>query len=118
MIATQRTGLTVERVARVGKALGDGGRVRALGALRGGELCLCHLTELLELSPATVSRHMAVLASAGLVQMRKDGRWHYYRLRRAASPLVRRALRWACDAVQQTPQGKRDAAKVRRLSCD
>ena len=117
MIATREAGLTVQQVARVGKALGDAGRVRALGALRGGELCLCHLTELLELSPATVSRHMAVLTSAGLVQMRKDGRWHYYRLSRAASPLVRRALRWACDAVQQTPQGKRDAAKVRRLSC-
>ena len=42
----------------VAKALGDETRVRALLALRGGELCLCHMIQLLELAPATLSKRL------------------------------------------------------------
>jgi arsenate reductase/ArsR family transcriptional regulator len=80
----------------IAKALGDESRARALMALAGGELCLCQIIELLGLSPSTVSKHMAVLHQAGLVERRKDGRWHYYRLvGKGASPVAREAIRWA-----------------------
>lgn len=80
----------------IAKALGDESRARAVMALAGGELCLCQVIELLGLSPSTVSKHMSVLHQAGLVERRKDGRWHYYRLAgRGASPVVREAIRWA-----------------------
>jgi len=62
------------------KALSDENRVRAVMALAGGELCVCQLIELLELAPSTVSKHMAVLHQAGIVETRKDGRWIYYSL--------------------------------------
>lgn len=80
----------------IAKALGDESRVRALMALTGGELCLCQIIELLGLSPSTVSKHMSVLQQAGLIQRRKDGRWHYYRLvGKEGSPVAREAIRWA-----------------------
>ncbi len=82
------------------KALGDPTRVRALVSLAGGELCVCQVIELLGLSPATVSKHMTVLLQAGLIERRKDGRWHYYRLAgRGATPVVREALRWTLKSL-------------------
>jgi DNA-binding transcriptional ArsR family regulator len=62
------------------KALADETRLRALCALRNGELCVCQLIALLDLSPSTVSKHLSILRSARLVESRKDGRWMYYRL--------------------------------------
>jgi ArsR family transcriptional regulator len=62
------------------KALSDPHRVRALLALRKGELCVCQIIELLGLAPSTISKHMSILKQAGLVDSRKDSRWVYYRL--------------------------------------
>ena len=62
------------------KALADENRLRALCALRGGELCVCQIIALLELAPSTVSKHLSLLRSARLVDSRKNGRWMHYRL--------------------------------------
>ncbi|MDZ7638640.1 MAG: metalloregulator ArsR/SmtB family transcription factor [Bryobacterales bacterium] len=62
------------------KALGDENRLRALLACSEQELCVCQITELLQLAPSTVSKHMSILRQADLVDSRKDGRWIYYRL--------------------------------------
>jgi ArsR family transcriptional regulator len=65
----------------VTKALADGSRMRTVAALlKHDELCVCQLVELLQLATPTVSRHMAVLQGARLVQSRKDGRWVFYRI--------------------------------------
>ncbi len=63
------------------KALSDRNRARVVAALgRYDELCACQITELLEVSGATASRHLGILQQAGLVASRKDGRWVYYKL--------------------------------------
>lgn len=54
-------------------------RLRCLLALRHGELCVCELEKLLDLAPATVSRHLRDLTRAGLVRVRQSGRWRYFR---------------------------------------
>ena len=64
----------------VTKALADESRVRVLLALQGRELCVCQIVELLGLAHSTVSKHMAILKQARLVDCRKKGRWIYYRL--------------------------------------
>jgi biotin operon repressor len=64
------------------RALSDGQRLTAVAILRReGELCACEIQAALGLSHATVSHHMAVLTSAGLVTARRRGKWMYYRLR-------------------------------------
>ena len=70
---------TIADINETGKALSDPNRVRALMALRNGELCVCQLVEFLHLAPSTVSKHMSILKQAGLVESRKDSRWVYYR---------------------------------------
>ncbi len=98
------------------KALADETRVRALLSLTEGELCVCQIIQLLGLSPSTVSKHMAILQQAGLVERHKDGRWAFYRLPgRAASPAVRQAIRWTRDALKDDPQITRDARTLRAL---
>jgi arsenate reductase/ArsR family transcriptional regulator len=64
----------------VAKAVADPSRARILKLLEGGELCVCQITAVLDLAPATVSKHVAALKTAGLVQQRRDGKWVYYRL--------------------------------------
>jgi DNA-binding transcriptional ArsR family regulator len=100
----------------IARALGDEGRVRALMALRGGELCLCQIIELLALAPSTVSRHLNLLVQAGLVRRRKDGRWMYYRLPgREAPPEVRQALKWVINCIEGDPAIAADAKRLRSL---
>ena len=48
------------------------------------ETCACKLSDSLGLSAPTISHHMSVLRTAGLVDARKDGVWTYYTLRREA----------------------------------
>ncbi|OFV86427.1 MAG: hypothetical protein A2V74_08835 [Acidobacteria bacterium RBG_16_70_10] len=62
------------------KALAHPVRLRILGMLRGGELCVCQMTAVLDLAASTVSAHLSDLKRVGLVAERKDGRWVSYRL--------------------------------------
>ena len=95
------------------KALSDETRVRLLLALREGELCVCQLIELLELAPSTISRHLELLANAGLIERRKQGRWHYYRLADDTAPeVVRQAIEWTMDHLAQDPTARHDAQRL------
>jgi len=77
------------------KALADGTRLRILGLLLGGEVCVCDLHETLGIPQAKASRHLAYLRRSGLVATRRDGLWVRYRL---AAP-DDRVLRMILDAI-------------------
>ena len=103
----------MQRFLTIAKALSDESRVRALLSLRDGELCLCQVIEVLGLAPSTVSKHMDVLLQSGLVERRKEGRWHYFRLSNADSPAVLRlAIEWVLDSLQGEPLAISDSSKV------
>jgi len=95
------------------KALADENRLRVLCALKGRELCVCQIIELLGLAPSTVSKHMAILHQARLVDSRKEGRWVYYKLagRRAPSQ-VREAVRWVLRALREDERTRADDARL------
>ena len=69
----------LELILGLAGALADAARLRAFMALSRGEMCVCQLQALLALAPSTVSKHMTILRQAGLVKMRKQGRWVHYR---------------------------------------
>ena len=62
------------------KVLGDKTRLRILSLLLGRELCVCDLTEVLEISQPGVSQHMRRLRQVGFVHERRGGQWIYYSL--------------------------------------
>ncbi len=59
------------------KALGDETRLRILYLLvnANSELCVCELTDALEIPQYNISRHLKILKNAGLIEERKEGRW-------------------------------------------
>jgi len=97
------------------KALSDESRVRALLSVKDGELCLCQIVEILELSPSTVSKHMNLLYQARLVERRKEGKWQFYRLAGKTKSAARRALDWALDELADKPVIKDDARRIRQV---
>ena len=98
------------------KALGDENRLRALLACSEQELCVCQITELLQLAPSTVSKHMSILRQADLVESRKEGRWIYYRLSKefAAAP-VQAMVDALCARLTSDPKWKRDQAALAEI---
>ncbi len=100
------------------KALADENRVRILMALRGKELCVCTLTELLDLAPSTTSKHLSILKQARLIESVKDGKFVYHRLVREGSAHFRvagPALAWLDGALADDAQVKTDAARLRQI---
>jgi len=62
------------------KALSDETRLRILGLLSDGELCVCDIMAVLELPQSTASRHLAYLRHSNWVFGTRRGKWMYYRL--------------------------------------
>ncbi|MFE7419952.1 ArsR/SmtB family transcription factor [Rhodococcus sp. NPDC057529] len=68
-------------LARMFKALGDPVRLRLLSLVAshaGGEACVCDISETFDLSQPTISHHLKVLRSAGLLDCERRGTWVYY----------------------------------------
>jgi ArsR family transcriptional regulator len=101
------------RVDAVFRALSDQTRLRILNLLKGGELCVCELVDLLGVPQPTASRHLAYLRKVGLVLARKEGYWSYYRLAPARRPFFERLI--ACLAVccQEFPQLAKDNEQLK-----
>ncbi|MDZ7667451.1 MAG: metalloregulator ArsR/SmtB family transcription factor [Desulfotignum sp.] len=64
----------------VTRALRNSNRVKIMKLLQHGELCVCELQAVLEISQASVSKHLSILTSVGLLDRRKKGLWSYYRI--------------------------------------
>ncbi len=99
-------------VMSVTKALADEKRTRAVMFLRGREMCVCQVVEMLGLAPSTVSKHLDILNQAGLIESRKAGRWVYYRLPDTPSASVKKVLAWLECSLAEDPQILRDAKRL------
>ena len=108
--------MTMREFMAIPKALADENRVRVLLALRGGELCVCQITELFGLAASTMSKHLSILYQAGLVNSRKDGRWIYYSLpAKQASPPAREAIRWVAKSLARDARAAEDGARLKKV---
>ena len=89
------------------RALAEPLRWRIVQLLAREELCVCHLTELLEVAQPLVSHHLGVLREAGLIDSERFRYWTYYRLRPEVVASLAEALR----------EQSRRARSVRRRPC-
>lgn len=97
------------------KALADKNRLRVVAALmENEELCVCQITEMLEIATPTVSRHMSILLGASLVESRKEGRWVYYSLSASFPESVRF---WIEDSLANSADLSSDRLKLRYILC-
>lgn len=104
----------VDALAGLCKALADPTRLRILGVLGGGEVCVCDIHEALSLTQPKVSRHLAYLRRAGLVTARRDGLWMHYRLATAADPVLGAVVEAVSHALTHVGGVRSDAARLER----
>ncbi|HEX2865875.1 MAG TPA: metalloregulator ArsR/SmtB family transcription factor [Ignavibacteriales bacterium] len=78
----------IEEKAKLFKALSDPNRLRILKMLQAKKLCVCEITEILDLATSTVSEHLRVLESAGFILGEKDGKWVNYMINPRCSDQV------------------------------
>lgn len=94
------------------KALADTTRLRILGLLLAGEVCVCDIHDSLGLPQPKVSRHLAYLRRAGLVEGRKDGLWVHYRLATLRDPVMQALLDAVGHAIGHLESGTRDRRRL------
>lgn len=71
------------------QALADATRWEIVRLLSGGPRCVCELTAALAVPQSTLSTHLQVLRSSGLLVAERRGRWMYYGITRQSRPLLR-----------------------------
>ena len=100
---------------RLFRALADRTRLRILHLLDKGELCVCHIMDVLGTSQPNVSRHLIYLKRAGLVADRKQGLWRHYRLAPVKGVLHKRLLACVDGCLGEFPALREDDARLRAL---
>jgi DNA-binding transcriptional ArsR family regulator len=73
-------GRELDRLAATYKALSDQTRLKIVMALKSGEMCVCDLAALLQISESAVSHQLRRLRDLALVRNRRDGQVLYYSL--------------------------------------
>ena len=83
------------------QALGDNTRLRLLNLMGEQEVCVCYFVEILDAPQPKISRHLAYLRSAGIVSVRREGKWMHYRIvmpsHIGAAQILRQTLDWLKD---------------------
>ena len=100
------------------KALADTTRLRILGLLLTGEVCVCHIHESLRIPQPKASRHLAYLRRAGLVDTRRDGLWVHYRLADPSDPILSTIRQAVIHALGHVDAVHKDADRLeKRTGC-
>ena len=100
------------------KAMAEATRLRILGLLLTGEICVCDIHESLKIPQSKTSRHLAYLRRTGLVETRRDGLWIHYRLGKLADPVLAAIVDAVHHALTHTDAVQRDAQRLqKRTGC-
>jgi ArsR family transcriptional regulator len=95
------------------RAFADPIRLRILNLLQQEkELCVCDLCDVLGEAQPKVSRHLATLRSAGLVEVRRQGKWKFYALAPAPGSLHRALLRCVRTCLGEVEELAADRARL------
>ena len=99
------------------KTLSDPTRLRLLNLLAGGEVCVCDLHDTLGLDQPKVSRHLALMRRAGLVEARRNGKWMHYQLAKHGDPLVRNVVAGLRAWMRPHPRMNAERGRLRKVCC-
>ena len=104
----------LDEMATLFKALADATRLRVLGLLLTGEVCVCDIHESLKIPQPKASRHLAYLRRAGLVETRRNGLWVHYRLGKLADPVLATIVDAVAHALTHSDTIQRDGERLRK----
>jgi len=106
---------TLTATNTVFRAFADETRLRLLNLLAEGEVCVCDLCSVLEVLQPSISRHLAYLRRAGLVTVRREGKWKYYALPQAPAGLHRTLLDCVRGCLREIEVLREDLARLREV---
>jgi len=98
-------------------AFADKTRLRLLNLMREDEICVCFFTEVLEESQPKISRHLAYLRNAGIVEARRDGKWMHYRIIKPGNPFAARVLGYTLHWLESQDTMRKDYQKLETACC-
>ena len=83
---------SLQQLDEIFKGFADPTRIRILNVLAAGELCVCDIHDILDLPQSLVSRHLARLRTAGLVEVERRSQFAHYRLAAVTDGPLQRTL--------------------------
>jgi ArsR family transcriptional regulator len=98
-------------------ALADRTRLRLLNLINDGEVCVCFFTETLGEPQPKISRHLAYLRRAGVVEARRDGKWMHYRIVEPEDENAARVLREVQKWLASDEQMNLDRERFESVCC-
>jgi Predicted transcriptional regulators len=98
-------------------ALADKTRLRLLNLMRRDEVCVCFFTEVLGDSQPKISRHLAYLRNAGLVEARRDGKWMHYGIVWPKDAGELKVLTAALDWLEELEDSRADLERYKTVCC-
>jgi ArsR family transcriptional regulator len=99
------------------KALADRTRLRLLNLMAAGEVCVCFFVEVLGESQPKISRHLAYLRRAGVVAVRREGKWMHYRISTPADPHAARVFAEVLTWLGEDRAMQKDRARMEHICC-
>jgi ArsR family transcriptional regulator len=104
-------------IEKLFSALADKTRLRLLSLMADGEVCVCFFTEVLKQGQPKISRHLAYLRNAGLVEARRDGKWMHYRIIEPEAPHAARIFAEVRKWLAEDPEMQRDRERLQKVCC-
>ena len=98
-------------------ALADRTRLRLINLMGVDELCVCFFVEVLGTNQPKISRHLAYLRNAGLVEPRRDGKWMHYKVVEPSDPHAARVFSEVRAWFAEDPEMRRDRGRLVKVCC-
>jgi ArsR family transcriptional regulator, arsenate/arsenite/antimonite-responsive transcriptional repressor len=98
-------------------ALADPTRLRLLNLMNGREVCVCYFVEILKQGQPKISRHLAYLRHAGIVEARREGKWMHYRIERPEDKRATSILDATLKSFETNRDMQADLARLGQACC-
>ena len=98
-------------------ALSDRTRLRLLNLMNGREVCVCYFVEILKQGQPKVSRHLAYLRNAGVVNARREGKWMHYSIERPADAGAAAILDTTLTSLRTDREMQSDLLRLTKACC-
>src|SRR5262245_30722458 len=102
---------------RLFEALSDRTRLRILNLMGEHEVCVCFFVEVLDEGQPKISRHLAYLRRAGLVSVRREGKWMHYRIAMPSDPHAAKILKDVMAWVKEDKEMQQDRVRLVKVCC-
>lgn len=99
------------------QALGDKTRLRLLNLMGDREICVCYFVEILGSPQPKISRHLAYLRRAGIVEARREGKWMHYRIVMPPHPGAAQILQQTLATLKEEKAMQVDRNRLEKACC-